>query len=375
MRDAVLGRGLNDIDLATSNEPKTVCKLLNAARITVLPTGIEHGTVTAVIGRDRYEITTLRHDVETFGRHARVAFTEDWIADAERRDFTINALYCDPDGTLHDPTGGVADLASGRIRFVGDAEARIREDYLRILRYFRFLAWYGRTPPEAEAIEACARMASEIANLSGERIAAEMLRLLAAPAPARVIGLMAEHGVLKAVASQLDGIERLRSLCALEDAVSNADPVRRLSALIVGGGEAAGSVGRQLRLSRKRQKRLETNAQGSELVSTAMNRHALRVAHYRLGRETLTDLLLLAFSDRGDFERDVAQIAAQVTFVGAWRSPILPINGRDLQQVLGMVEGTALGRTLAELEGWWIDEDFRPDRATLLARAAAMQKD
>ena len=374
VRDAILAREVGDIDLATPDRPETVGELLNAAGIAVLPTGLEHGTVTAVVDGARYEITTLRRDVETDGRHARVAFTGDWAADAARRDLTINALYCDPDGTLHDPVGGVADLEAGRIRFVGDAEARIREDYLRILRYFRFLAWYGRTPPQAEALAACARLAPGMARLSGERIAAEMLRLLAAPAAASATGLMAEHGVLAALAPELGGIERLRALCAFEEAAGEADPLRRLSALIVGGGDAARAVAHRFRLSRAQRRRLETNARGSGLVSRAMAPRAVRVAHYRLGRRAATDLLLLAFAEGGDVERDGARLAGQLAMLAEREAPALPLDGRDLQRALGLEAGPEVGRMLAVLEDWWIAGDFRPGRAELLARAHALHE-
>ena len=372
VRDAILGREVGDIDLATPDRPEAVDGLLKAAGIAAIPTGLGHGTVTAVVDGARYEITTLRRDVETDGRHARVAFTGDWSADAARRDLTINALYCDPDGTLHDPVGGLADLEAGRIRFVGDAEARIREDYLRILRYFRFLAWYGRSPPQAEALAACARLAPGMARLSGERIAAEMLRLLAAPAAASAVGLMAEHGVLAALAPELGGIERLRALCALEEAVAEADPLRRLSALIAGGGDAARAVAHRLRLSRAQRRRLETNARGSGLVSRAMAPGAVRVAHYRLGRRAATDLLLLAFAEGGDIERDGARLAGQLAMLAKSEAPALPLDGRDLQRTLGLEAGPEVGRMLAALEEWWIEGDFRPGRAELLARAGAL---
>ena len=345
---------------------------MKAAGIAVIPTGLGHGTVTAVVDGARYEITTLRRDVETDGRHARVAFTGDWSADGARRDLTINALYCDPDGTLHDPVGGLADLEAGRIRFVGDAEARIREDYLRILRYFRFLAWYGRSPPQAEALAACARLAPGMARLSGERIAAEMLRLLAAPAAASAVSLMAGHGVLAALAPELGGIERLRALCALEEAVAEADPLRRLSALIAGGGDAARAVAHRFRLSRAQRRRLETNARGSGLVSRAMAPGAVRVAHYRLGRRAATDLLLLAFAEGGDIERDRARLAGQLAMLAKSEAPALPLDGRDLQRTLGLEAGPEVGRMLAALEEWWIEGDFRPGRAELLARAGAL---
>ncbi|MEE8534186.1 MAG: CCA tRNA nucleotidyltransferase, partial [Alphaproteobacteria bacterium] len=209
VRDAVAGRKVTDVDIATPDPPETVTRLLEAAGIRVVPTGIAHGTVTAVIRHRHFEITTLRRDVETYGRRAKVAFTDDWTADAARRDFTINALFCDPDGTLYDPFGGIDDLDAGRVRFVGDAVKRIKEDVLRLLRFFRFYAHYGRPPPDAEALAACRAMARALPGLSGERVSAELLRLLAAPDPAAVLALMIEAEVLAFVLPEVAGLDAL----------------------------------------------------------------------------------------------------------------------------------------------------------------------
>ncbi|MFQ5959208.1 MAG: CCA tRNA nucleotidyltransferase, partial [Alphaproteobacteria bacterium] len=213
VRDAVAGRKVTDVDIATPDPPETVIRLLEAAGIRVVPTGIKHGTVTAVVARRPFEITTLRRDVETYGRHAKVAFTDDWTADAARRDFTINALFCAPDGTLYDPFGGLDDLRAGRVRFVGDAVQRIREDVLRLLRFFRFYAHYGRPPPDAEALAACRAMALALPSLSGERVCAELLRLLAADDPAAVLELMIEADVLEFVLPEVAGVGALAELC------------------------------------------------------------------------------------------------------------------------------------------------------------------
>ena len=370
VRDTILGREVRDIDLATPDEPEAVIALLDGSGITAIPTGLKYGTITAVVDRDRFEITTLRRDAETFGRHAQVEFTGDWLADAERRDFTINALYCDLDGTLYDPTGGVEDLEAGRICFVGDAEARIRQDYLRTLRFFRFLAWYGSTPPEPGPLTVCARLAPNIAVLSGERVAGELLRLLQAPRPAPIVALMAQHGVLEAIAPQLEDTERLGSLCQIEDELRDPDPLRRLSTLIIGEADAASSVSERLRLSQMQKKRLETNVRSCELVSADMNERALRVALYRLGLQAVADLLLLALADHDQLERDPQHVQRLLAYAAEWRAPVLPINGYDLQ-VMGMGEGVTLGVALRDLERWWVEQDFTPDRAALLARAWA----
>ena len=251
VRDALLGRKVRDVDIATHEPPERVMNLLKRAGIKAIPTGIKHGTVTAVTGAKHFEITTLRRDVETYGRHAKVEYTDDWQADAARRDFTMNALFCGADGTIYDPFGGLADLRAQRVRFVGDPETRIREDVLRLLRFFRFHAHYGKPPPDAAALAACRSLAPLLPTLSGERICAETLKLLSAPQPADVIDLMGETGVRAHFLPEATRNDRLRALVAIEgsaprDLVPRTDPLRRLAALLdgseaerAGGGDAA----------------------------------------------------------------------------------------------------------------------------------------
>ncbi|MGE4220379.1 MAG: CCA tRNA nucleotidyltransferase, partial [Alphaproteobacteria bacterium] len=229
VRDALLGRPIRDIDIATDGSPERVTAILAAAGIKVVPTGFAHGTVTAVVDHRGFEITTLRVDVETFGRHARVAFTDDWVADAARRDFTFNAMSLETDGTLHDPFGGEADLRARRVRFVGAARQRIEEDVLRLLRYFRFHAHYGAPPPDAEALDACRAMAPRLPDLSAERVAAELMKLLAAPDPVPVLRLMRAEGVLARVLDEARDLARLARMVRIDAA---ADPLRRLAALL-----------------------------------------------------------------------------------------------------------------------------------------------
>ncbi len=370
VRDAILGRAVKDIDLATPDDPETVTALLNAAGITSIPTGIDHGTITAVAQNQRFEITTLRWDAETFGRRARVEFTDDWIADAERRDLTINAIYCDPDGTLYDPTGGRDDLAAGRIRFVGDPESRIREDYLRILRFFRFLAWYGRSEHAADAIQACAHLAPKMTELAGERIWAELLTILEAPDPMPTVEIMVRHRILDAVVPQLRDLDRLRSLCAFEGAAGVADSLRRFWALFAGNADAAIAIGERLNLSGKQRKRLAAINRGSELIAVEMDQRAARAALYRLGQQAFADLVLLEFAHVGDLDQGAGKVKALLAYAKSWSIPTLPINGRDLL-VQGMPEGPRIGRQLEALEGWWVANDFAPGRDALLARAQA----
>jgi poly(A) polymerase len=252
VRNAVLGCAVDDVDIATTLEPGAVMAALKAAKLKAIPTGVEHGTVTAVSHHQPFEITTLRRDVETDGRRAVVNFTTDWAEDAARRDFTLNALYAGRDGVVIDPLGsGLADARAGRIVFVGDAETRIREDYLRILRFFRFLAWYGTGGPDAVGVAACAALKGGIARLAAERINKELLKLLAAADPRGSMRLMAETGVLAEILPEASGLGRLEGLVA----VAGPDPVLRLAALLPGGAAGA-DVARRLRLSNAERDRL-----------------------------------------------------------------------------------------------------------------------
>src|SRR5436190_7734985 len=233
VRDALLARPIADIDIATPARPEAVVAALEKARIKAVPTGIEHGTVTAIVDAPEpprhFEITSLRRDVETYGRRARVAFDADWAEDAARRDFTINAIYLDPNGTLHDPVGGIADLEAHRVRFVGEPAQRITEDVLRVLRYYRFEARFGTGAGDAAARAACRAAVSLLPNLSAERVAQELIRLLAVPGPLPALRMMAEDGVLAAIAPEATRLDRLLRLVALEP---GPDPLRRLAALI-----------------------------------------------------------------------------------------------------------------------------------------------
>ncbi|HKO06151.1 MAG TPA: CCA tRNA nucleotidyltransferase, partial [Alphaproteobacteria bacterium] len=298
VRDAILGRPVKDIDIATHDPPEAVIALLEAAGIKVVPTGVAHGTVTAVVGPDHFEITTLRRDVETYGRRAKVAFTGDWAADAARRDLTINALFAAPDGTLYDPFGGLEDLRQGRIRFVGDARTRIREDVLRLLRFFRFFAHYGKPPPDAEALAACRELAPLLPTLSGERVAAETLKLLAAPEPASVVALMIEAGIVAHFLPEADGVAPLRALVTLEGLGPGTDALRRLAALLDPrqGSEGADALALRLRFSNAERERLVALAAPAEVPQPEMSEKVQRLLLYRLGAERFRDLALLAWA-------------------------------------------------------------------------------
>ena len=371
VRDAFLGRPVADVDFATPDPPASVVRLLEKAGIQGLPTGIAHGTVTAVAGADHFEVTTLRRDVETDGRRAKVAFTDDWAGDAARRDFTINALYCDADGTLYDPTGGLNDLAAGRIRFIGAPDQRIREDVLRILRFFRFHAWYGRAAVDADGLAACRMLADRLATLSGERMAGEMFRLLDAPAPSRTLGLMAGAGVLAQVLPEADERDRLTGLtrlCRLETGELAPDHLRRLAALIALTPANTDRVAARLKLSNAQRDRLRRLAAPAPAVQLGMTPKQARAAVYRMGRGAFTDVLLLRAAE------DAAPASAVVHLldsVRGWQPPEVPVRGEDVE-ALGVSRGPVVGRLLARIEAWWVASDFRPGRAEALAKLKSL---
>ena len=354
VRDLLLDRPVGDIDIAIDTPPDETLALLRDAGIATLDYGFAHGTVAAVVDSGVVEFTTLRVDAKALGRHAEVAFTDNWQADAERRDFTINALYLDADGRLYDPCGGRDDLAAGRIRFVGEAAARIAEDRLRILRFFRFLAWFGTADPEPAALAACAAAAGEIDRLSGERLRAEMLKLLRASAPIGTLLIMADAGVLGAVMPVPADIPALERLVAAEAAYAvQADPIRRLAALLSAESDAA-RLAERWRLSRLETARLLAAVAPSAEISAALGRGDAPLLLYLCGHQTAEDLALL----KGD--------AALAGRLATTPLPVFPLKGRDILQ-LGVPSGKAVGARLEELKTWWIAGGFQADRKTLLA--------
>jgi poly(A) polymerase len=364
VRDALLERAVTDIDIATPDEPPRVIELLEAAGLKAVPTGIDHGTVTAVALHQPFEITTLRRDVETYGRRAKVAFTDDWVADAARRDFTFNAMSCVPDGRLYDPFGGAADLSARRVRFVGDAEARIREDVLRLLRFFRFYAHYGAPPPDAEALAATRRLAHLLPGLSGERVAAETLKLLAAPDPSAVLALMADEGVLAHFLPEARDLGRLARLRAVEAGLGlKPSSPRRLAAVLAGGEKAARDVARRLRLSNALSERI-LQALAEPAPRPALDEKARRALRYELSAEAFRDRALLAWAGEESARASDAAWRAVVA-LAAWAPPRFPIRAQDALD-LGAQPGPALGALMGEMERWWIEGDFAPDRAACL---------
>ncbi|MBV9523477.1 MAG: CCA tRNA nucleotidyltransferase [Alphaproteobacteria bacterium] len=366
MRDAILELPIVDIDIATPARPEEVIAALEAARLKAVPTGIAHGTVTAVVPPRHFEITTLRRDVETFGRHARVAFTDDWAADAARRDFTMNALFLEADGNLYDLVGGLADLRAGRVRFVGDAATRIREDVLRLLRFYRFHAHYGRSAPDAAARDACRSLAHLLPTISGERVAAETLKLLNAPDPLPTLRLMAEDGVLAILFPEATRLDRLQALLPLEPV---GDPLRRLAALLPDRADAAERVARRLRLSNAQRHRLLLLAAPPSPVDVTASPQMQRRALRRLGLDGYRDLVLLRAAESGGgpgIDELLREAPGRLP-------PPFPLRGRDAE-ALGVPAGPRIGRLLAAVEHWWEEGDFRADRASCLARLEALAR-
>ena len=362
VRDALAGRPVKDIDLATPDPPDRVLELLAAASIKAVPTGIDHGTVTAVVAPRHFEVTTLRIDAETDGRRARVEFAADWASDAARRDFTINAIYCDADGRLFDPTGGIGDLKANVVRFVGDPATRINEDFLRILRFFRFTAHYGALPPDAEGLTTCRDNARSLPTLSGERVAGEVLGLLEAADAAPVLALMAENGILREILPEATDFGRLAGLIAID----GDDPLalRRLAAALATNNAGVHALSDRLRLSNAERERLVAMATLSPEVSADLNARQRRRVLYRLGATLFADLVYLAWAVEPGRQRAWRRhLRAAVT----WSPPSSPVRGTDVL-ALGVAHGPDVGRVLKEVERWWIAGDFKADRDGCLER-------
>ena len=394
VRDALAHRPVKDIDIATHDAPDKVIALLEAAGIRAIPTGIEHGTVTAVVGRRHFEITTLRIDVETDGRRARVAFTDDWAADAARRDFTINAMSAAPNGDVYDPFNGIPDLAHGWIRFVGRAEDRIREDALRLLRFFRFFAAYGRPPADPEALDACRKLAPLVDTLSGERVRSELFRILLSPDPATVVSLMRGLGVLKHVLPEAnetgtsetgaagdgkgaDGIGRLRAVAWLTTRAVRVDSfapdaLRRLAALANTDRAGALKIAERLRLSNAERDHLVLLSDPPVAIKPEMGGRARRRAFHQLGAEMFRSLAIVAWGDEiahASFEPHGRNQAWLDLLKAAddWRPVEFPLRGRDAV-AMGIPAGEKMGSLLGEVEAWWMETDFQAGREECLAK-------
>ncbi len=370
VRNTLIGDPPGDFDVATTALPMEVARRAEAAEFRAVPTGVEHGTLTVIAGGRPFEITTLREDVETFGRRAKVAFGRDWKRDAERRDFTMNALSVSRAGKLYDYVGGLADIAARRVRFIGDASIRISEDYLRILRFFRFHAGYGEGDPDAEGLAACIAGRAGLAQLSRERVRMELFKLLVAKHVVPTLAVMTEAGLLDQVLGGVPLLASFANMVKLETAVgSPPDAIRRLGALGVWVSEDADRLRARLRLANVEYERLASMADGWWQISSEWDEQRARVLLYRLGRDRYADRVLLAFARSWDGLADqswhlLAMLPAR------WNVPIFPLRAADFIK-RGFEKGPRLGAVLAAAEEAWTAAGFPLDTATLSAIADA----
>jgi poly(A) polymerase len=360
VRNALLGVPVVDIDIAVPMPPEDAMAWLKAKGIRTIETGMDHGTVTAVSGAHVFEVTSLRRDVETDGRHAKVAFTYDWAQDAARRDFTINALYADADGAIFDYATGVADLGAGKVRFMGDPRTRIAEDYLRVLRLFRFHAWYGKGEIDAEGLRAAIDAKGKLKTLSAERIAKELLRLLEAQSPGLVMRVMAQSGILAELLPGDLQLPRLERMTALD---ADRDAILRLAALLPGSDAAAHAAADRLRLSNADRARLE-QALGGEAIGTDLSAKDAARLLYRWGPARFRDKVLL---QRAGTPGEAGPWKSLLELAQNWQRPRFPLTGRDVMQA-GVPEGPQVGRVLAALENGWVEGDFAVSESDLRAR-------
>jgi poly(A) polymerase len=367
VRNALLGIAVADIDVATTAVPEEVTRRVEAAGGRAVPTGIEHGTVTAIIDRRPIEVTTLREDVETFGRKARVVFGRDWRTDAERRDFTINALSVGPDGVVHDYVGGLDDIAAHRVRFIGKPQRRIEEDYLRILRFFRFHAHFGAGAPDTPGVRACIRARAGLDTLSRERVRAELLKLLVGARATPTLAVMAESGLLGMVLGGVAYLASFENTIKVDAALGvEADAIRRLGALCVWVEEDAERLTQKLRLSNAESERLLA-LDGWWNVAPQPGGKAARALLHRLGPRSFADRVMIAWarSNAGAADNAWRELASLPQL---WTPPALPLKAADFLR-RGVVEGPPLGVALRAAEAAWIEADFPMDDATVAAIA------
>lgn len=367
VRDALVNRPVIDIDIATVHLPETVIERLTANNIGHAPTGLQHGTVTAIANGKPFEITTLRRDIKGYGRHADVLFTDDWQTDASRRDFTYNALYANQDGLIYDYFGGIADLHAGRTLFVGDPETRIREDVLRILRFFRFHAHYGRGDADASALSACAHLAHLIPNLSAERIRQEVLKLLAADRAAEVWELVHTNGIATHFLPEATNDAALQKMIDLEARHGGTGFVmRRLAALLETTTEGLVRVTQFLRLSRAQAAQLLELEIGVQRLRSNIDINDVRKMIYRHGNDLTLSLLMLAAAKGMD--GNLEPLYAETL---SFRAPPFPVEGNDVINA-GIPTGPKVGEILKTVENWWLDRNFEPGRRACLDKIAEL---
>ncbi|EKE09769.1 MAG: hypothetical protein ACD_16C00110G0004 [uncultured bacterium] len=362
VRDGLLNLPTSDIDLAVDRPPQWVLDLLTKNQIKAIPTGFDHGTITAVLDKQPYQITTLRIDVKTFGRKAHVAFTEDWVQDAQRRDFTINAIYADKRGHLFDPVEGLEDLKAHRVRFIGDASLRIKEDYLRILRFFRFSARFGHEPYSPEGLKACEGYASHLPHLARERVTDEFLKILELPSPLYALEAMKETGVLAYIFHPKTW-QDFYELIPLEQEASLApNAFLRLASF----HPLFDELKSHLRLSKEQASKLAFLIQKHDPVSEKSYKHFAYLWGKDVTFHTATLQTAQRISSKEMTVKDGAEFLKHLqTLLMAWPIPVFPLKGRDLLKS-NLREGKRIGALLKAVENWWIDQDFKPDKKACL---------
>jgi len=373
VRNALIRLPFDEVDIATTAVPDEVTRRAAAAGLKAIPTGAEHGTVTVVIDGKPFEVTTLRVDIETYGRKAKVSFGRDWAKDAARRDFTINALSVSADGKIHDYVGGLADIAAHKVRFIGEPAQRIAEDYLRILRFFRFHAWYAHGPPDAAGLHACVVARAGLETLSRERVRMELMKLLVAPRATPTLAVMAETGILGTVLGGVPLLASFENMAKVEAAIgAPADAVQRLGALGVATMEDAERLSERLRLSNAEFERLMALEYWWR-VKPAAGEHAARVLLYQLGTKSFVDRALVAWSrsDAGAADAAWRQLA---TLAQRWIAPMFPLKAQDFLS-RGVPKGPPMGAALRAAEQAWVDADFPDDRAAIEAIAERAAQD
>jgi poly(A) polymerase len=370
VRNSLMGREVDDIDIATQLTPEQTTEVATKAGFAAYPTGIEHGTVTVVVNHKPFEVTTLRRDVTTDGRRATVAFTESWEEDAQRRDFRMNALYADASGAIRDPTGGgLDDARAGRVVFIGDAHTRIKEDYLRILRFFRFNAWYARGPVDPHGLQACADLVAGLDSLSVERVWKEAKKMLAAADPRASWEGMNAIEVRARALPELDNHPRLRALMALEaDLMLPIDAMTRIAAALE-DQESAKALARRLKLSNDERDRLVAALGDDVKITSYMSLREMRRAIYKLGNEAFGDRVMLAWAAAGG--EKAQQWRALVTHAKMWKPPKMPLTGDEVMAA-GVPAGPKVGVVMREVEDWWIDADFPDDKLSVIERLKAV---
>ena len=383
VRNSLAKRPVTDIDIATPDRPEKVIELLNFAGIKSLPTGVQHGTIKAIVGRSRFDITTLRRDAETYGRHAKVVFCDNWLEDARRRDFTINSISASPSGTIFDPFGGISDLENGRVKFIGKASERITEDYLRILRFFRFHGLFGRGPINDEAMAACRAHATKLRHLSNERIGTEFLKILLVTAPDKICIQMRKAKVLAHVFPQNIDLRYLRMVKWLENEVVDIKEIapnyiRYLAALIGREHKCALQTAERLSLSKRQHNQLNTLVNPKNQLSVSLNHNLKRQKIRRFGNARAVDLILLTWAGelaqskrsprqgKDDYLRLLKQCID-------WTAPIFPVSGTDVLN-LGVKRGPEVGKILAIIETWWESMGCEPTRTSCLRQLVLIVK-